>query len=655
MLEKINEFILKLARLLLKGENQNSKILLLMLLVPILGVMIICYLTFIPPIQKEAQFVNQMDFTEAIQQEDWKVLYSDPKPEQNLWDHCESDLSCPGNPKSNELFVNGFEHREKHVEKVSHLHGKRFWIGRIFPKEKLTEWNSKGAHQIILGYFYATIELFVNGERVSVRDWMTTRLPVTVDISKNANQDLYVAVRILHNMDEPFPDSLAGTGVVTDTQLEKHLRYNEFSQIFKPSVGIGFCFGLGILFFMFWVASPKRQEFAAYAAISLLQIPSQAMLIPFVWLHLGNYMYHRINYILAWYQVAMIIFLGLTISRIRTKYSMYFMCIAMILPWGLFLSSWTTSQFYENTGFVYNYFEWSSYFVAVFLIFSQARLVGQKRGELWDPYREIKLYLFAGTLITIALVQNLAGIASWDMRLYYTEFVISLFAIITVHEYRRQSNFVSASPVSKYHQIAKTIDALPCFALSIDLKNSESLFRYGAENGLGGSIVQKLMYHLSNIINDHGAELISSEGDSILLFLVAKDEEREMVLQKAMDLCEDLKKGLDQYLTLTKIPLNYELRIAMESGVIRPIWHDLGGKKLPGWEQVGASNVFVDLARMLEAESSQMPRSVTALVVKPEIGKLIKKFNSKLVFEVTTTTIKHGRKLELEMAKLSSY
>ena len=57
------------------------------------------------------------------------------------------------------------------------------------------------------------------------------------------------------------------------------------------------------------------------------------------------------------------------------------------------------------------------------------------------------------------------------------------------------------------------------YLISLDLKNSESLFRLGAEQGVGGSYVKNLMQHLATVVIQRNGELIASEGDSILFFI----------------------------------------------------------------------------------------------------------------------------------------
>lgn len=649
----MKDFLDKISTFVLKGSDPNSKWLLSLLGLPVLAAIFIGFLVIYIPYSKETQFIAQLDFIERLKQEEWRVLYTDPKPSLDVWNNCQSDLSCPANPRVPDLFLNGELHKEKHVEKARALRGKRFWISRVFTKDQLQVWRNKGAEQILLGYFYASIELFVDGERILGRKGIDSRHPLLIKIPEAPKKDIYVAIRLLHDMDEPFPDSLFVSGVINSLQLERHLRDAEYYQLVRPSIGMGFSLGLGFLFLILWLASWKRQEFAAFAVISILQAPSQAMLNIFVWLHLGNFWFHRFSFVLACYHALAIVFLGLTISRIRTWYSSIFLILGVLIPWLFLLGPWNTDQFFENSYFVYDYIEWNAYFIAIFLIYTQARLVSQKRGELWDPFREHKMYIVALLLLSVALVKIFGNIAAWDMRPIYTQFVISILAVMMVAEYRRQINFVNRSPISKYHQLAKSLSEIKCWVVSIDLKNSEKLFRIGADMGIGGSLVKKLMFHLSNIINGKGGELISSEGDAILFFIPDSLSNTTTSLKITFDLCVELEKALKEYLKMTELTGDYELRIALDSGIIRPIWHELGGKKLPGWEQVGASTVFVDLARMHEVEAAQTSRSVTGLVVRPDVSTEVIKFFPQLKFEKIKTTIKHGRVMELALTVLN--
>ncbi len=635
----------------MKGVDSESKLLVALWSIPVVFSILLLLKVLVPSFTAELNFANERDFIEAIKNEEWRVLYSDPKPDLERWQSCKKDVSCPGNPNTGALFSAGAFRGENHYKTTQKLRGSRYWLGRVFPKEKVAEWRAKGATQILVGYFYGSYEVFLNGERQIVRDGVTSRSPLAVELPLSDSGDFFVAIRLLHDMDEPYPDVLVA-GALTPLQLEKHLRDAEFQQLVKPALAVGFSAGLGFLFLLLWLAAWKRMEYAAFSAYAFLQAAGNSLLIPFVWLHTGNHLYHRIYFFVSWYQGLAILFIGLTMARLRTWYATIALLILLVAPWFSLLTDWRTDQFYENSLVVYRVFQSFAYLMATSILLLQARLVARKRGELLDPYREHKLYICAAVLVSMAIAQWVADAGSLDIRVVYNEVVISILAIAMAHEYRRQSNFVSKSPVSKYHQFATELSELHSYVISLDLKNSEALFRIGSEQGLGSTLVKKLILKFSQLANDRGAELISSEGDSLILFLPVSEDSDES-LRKALSLCFELKMALKAYLLEEKLSPDFELRIALQEGKIRPIWHELGGRKFPGWEQVGESTVFVDLARMLEAEAKVLPRSCSSLVLMPKLTESVKKLQPALLFQQYETTIKHGRRLSLHMAKLS--
>jgi hypothetical protein len=198
----------------------------------------------------------------------------------------------------------------------------------------------------------------------------------------------------------------------------------------------------------------------------------------------------------------------------------------------------------------------------------------------------------------------------------------------------------------------KETNEINAIVISVDLKDSEALFKLGASKGLGGSLIQKLMFHLSKVINHQNAELISNEGDSILFFIPINSNFIEVIIS-ALNTCLDFKKSLNEFIVFSKLPKEFELRMAIDLGKIRPIWHELDGRKFPGWEQLGNSNVFVNLARMLEAESIIKTRQESIIVIRPELFEMISNEFPRVDFHKTVSLIKHNRSLDLYIGKVN--
>lgn len=641
---RVESVLVRFGRLCLAGNDPASPVLLFLWGAPLVTVTLILWAACGPSFSIEHRFVDSGGFAQKIDDGQWRTLHSDPRPDLTHWSDCADDAACPGNPHNPSLFA-GSKRDGGHAAVVQTLRGKRYWIGLVLSRNDLAEWTRKGASHLLIGYVYGSAEVFADGKSLFVRDAVTSRLPITIDLPEKPAKSLYVAVRILHDMDEPFPDVL-DSAVVNALQLEKYLRKSEFENVVRPCLVLGYNLALGLLFALMWAAAPRRQEFAGFSTYCLVNAAKAGQLLHLVWLHSGGHLFHRLFFILACYSLLSALFMALTIARLRTWYTAAGFTVLLGLPWLLLLMPWGTDQFFANADFIYRHFETPAYLLAAALILLQARLVAEKRGELIDPYREHKLYIAAFTFLALPFVHLVIDSGVIDVR----SVSMSLMMLMVIQEYGSQTRALGRSPQSRYHQLATPVTEVPCVAVSLDLKNSERLFNLGVESGRGGDIVKELMQRLLGKVDAAGGVLLSSEGDSLIFML---PDDGDASLRRAVELCLTLHGTLKAFLAQAKFPAEFELRLALEYGRIKPVWNEMGSKQVPGWTQVGSSTVFVDMARMLEAESKLCSRSMTSIVLKPAAAQRVRAFYPRLTFESVSANIKHGRRLDLEVATLT--
>ncbi len=104
------------------------------------------------------------------------------------------------------------------------------------------------------------------------------------------------------------------------------------------------------------------------------------------------------------------------------------------------------------------------------------------------------------------------------------------------------------------------------------------------------------------------------------------------------------------------LPTDIRLRAAMDTGTIRPIWQRFEGRDVPSWEQTSDSNVFVDVARLLEAEAKVGDKQESSLIFKSELAPEVTIHSGlrSIVSRTETVEIKHGRKMNVAIVSLSA-
>lgn len=616
---------------------------------PALVTLIILSIGVFPHLYTEKNVHNPMDFSVPLNQDEYLTSYEDfgdqqiQKSQDLLW------------AKQN------FRRMLPHSSQLDQMHGQLYWIGIEISPERAQKALLLNANNFMLGQILGTWELYIDSTLVKTGGKLQSRHPVVISIPEDIlkkKEGFKISARIRNDMEDFYPDVLFFTGFATELQLQKMNNSEDFDKLIFNSIAFGVNLALGLLFLSLWFCGMRKQELAALAAVGLLHAAIQGGRLPLVYYHMGALNWHRLNFVSTFYEAVIMIWLGLSISRIRSRSVLILLAILLIAPWFVFATSATTNDIFF---YVWQMSRWStpfSYVIAAAICFGQGRVVSsQHRLNLEDPSRILKLNLSS-------LAMLLMGLSIWhgnalylDYRIFNTALIMVLSTIV-VHEYRKQELFNRRSPISKYHQRIKLPEDVFCFLSTIDLKNSESLYRFSAEKGLGGTLIIEIISKFYDQIVKAGGEVIQTEGDSITFFFDTSDTKNN--LNKILLLIQELNQILlnQHQLNVAKYGSEYPteifMRVAVEKGSIKPIWQNFEGRDVAGWLQASNSNVFVDVARLLEAESKLGNKSESTIVLsqgKEQLGEGFK------IFKVhqDQVIIKHGRKINVSVISLGSF
>ena len=619
-----------------RSDGKSRQTLAVLSGVPIVFTILVLMAAVIPWLVTEAQRVDPRPFAENIPADDWLATYTDD--EATLWR------------------VRHPRYQYPHSQELDRRHGQTYWIGTEIGPEMVRRAQSAEANLFFIGYIVGDWEVYVDSKLVKKGGLGDVRRPVIIQIPevsfRNPN-GFRVGVRIVNSDNAMYPDTLFFTGLGTERQIETHRRWQDFMQMITNSMAFGTNLALGIFFLALWLCGLRKQELAAFAAFGLLHAAIQAESLPLIGDYLGSQKAFRFNFITKSYEAVLVIWLGLALARIRSFRISGGIFVALALPWLIFLTPWSPNQIYHLTYFMTIWSSPGSYFIAAFLCLAQARLVSSHhRQDLVDPSRIIKLHASWIALVAMGLVELYGNRIYIDTRILNISLLVGLAAAV-VHDFRRQELFIRRAPLSRYHQKAELPKRVSCVLAAIDLKRSESLYQFGSAQGVGGAYVAEIISQFYRTIVDRGGEVIQTEGDSITFFFDRDENDRSVI-----DTVDSIR-GLDQLLKFhvrdfrdannKPLPQDLRLRAALSVGAIRPTWQRFEGRDVPSWEQTSDSSVFVDIARLLEAEAKAGNKSESSIIVQRDLAE---EALGASVTQLASVVIKHERKVDVSIASL---
>ena len=605
---------------------------------------------------------------------DWRVHYDDPRSNTLL--DCVSDPICIGNPTNNFLFEKGaLRDNPEHHQILSDLRGKTFWIGTKIKKEIVENAKREGLHVIMVGFLWSTYELRWNGKIIKTGNWKSGRDLITIALSEAemvTDQDSIMTIRMVNDSEHGFPDHInwkSGLGFATADQIKIYERFMEFYNRVLNSISMGFNLALSLLFFAFWLCNPKKQELILFSAYGLLYSFTESIRTPLVWHHLGESFLKNLYFVTTIYEPLFILLLAFSITRLRSKFVFAFSFTALVFPWCIFFTNFPSMKIFIFSNNFSHFFSPLCYISATLLCFSQARLVSQiSFSEIQDPGRVYKLHA-AAVLIALICIIHASGVYGFSDLRVYNSFALIGLATTIVADYRRQELLIRRSPISKYHLKSTLPEKINCVMTSVDLKKSEDLYRLGLEFGQGSLYVQEVMSRFYKEILTDGGEIVQSEGDSLIYFF-DEDESTSGAspIKKAIDSVERLNKILltmanedfgiqkqsEIHAKRLKTALqNLRLRAAISDGQLKPTFQRCDGRDIPIWSQIGEKNIFVEVARLLEVESSIGTPMESVVLFKEDVVKNnYNQHNLNWKARGVRLSAKHGREIHVAAASL---
>lgn len=538
----------------------------------------------------------------------------------NVHEYCNpkqlNSTQCIASPDNPTLWESpSFKNNHEDKEKILALKGKDFWIGKIISPEELRNAKYQNFDHYILNFFAEKYEVWVDGKFYSSGTLNFNDVPVILrfPLSRFAEESpLYLAIKIENGINATFPEVISlikQEGFASSSAAANFMTFMGFYPVLSSFMSLIFTLMIGFLFFSLWLMKKKRKEFGFMAiflfAFSLSQFFQNNALS---WLQFSVSPSVNIFFLCAEANTA--ILLAASFARLRRVFFVFTIPLLLILTIFVPIIFESTTSVYYAPQFISFWYTPVFYLIAAFLCFLQFyALVPMNFGGKTIHKRMQDLIIFGGTLTLIGLAYAFASYSASSNEILWRNFInIGLTIILCVvlfREWYRQNQYSAKVFVSNYHRRLQLPEKIQGLLIKLNIKQTEKLLRYQPVNKSNTDIVNECLSLIWSAINDNAGTILETEGDSLVAFFedsplnpAHNNAVRSILLAKRE--IEDLDYQIKKKDPVNTTHWSVGFRIAIATGAIKPIWHEILDSRHAAWENVGDIDLFDEVDRYLE-------------------------------------------------------
>ena len=519
-----------------------------------------------------------------------------------------------------------------------------YWLQARVDHTLLEKASQEHAYTLVLGWFRGSYEAWLNGKPAGTSEGrIALPLVITVHEGELSSPELQITVRVEKLPDHQFGDLMnigTDTGFYDARNLDSYFGFHGFWARTRPIAFLAINALIALFFFAVWIHFPIKAEYFYLALFSLSSAFVQLRNIDFVFLSLSWAGLFRLSFLASCGTALSGFLLGMALARVRRKVIGAFALFPPIILVAIAL-------FADNTGIR----TWDRIAVHVFnplgLAFgglaclSQTLYLLKRFGPKSASKSRMRTLAFAsiGLLAMAWLYYYRSNLSLFAFKTHYwmishtsaNLLVLLYMSFVMLQELRQQTLLVEKTPVSEYHRRPVLPDVLSGTLLTIDMKNSESLFRISTTDTSGENWVGVWRSHAYLAIARYEGTVLQKKGDEIQIFFDAdKSPSSEGTAFAAFAELVRVSRALEASIPVHDVvhsgTLRFRIRGSLASGHIKPIWEKMGrGIEEPYWEQAQGSQAFVEAARLLDAEKQLVnSKTIDALAMEEKIYQKVR-------------------------------
>lgn len=600
----------------------------------------------------------------------WSVLFG--RDEHACWS--KTTRACPAQPSSSALWNSSIKRwSPEYYQRLDADLNAPYWMGIQIPPNELKRAATHGATRLLLGMLFSRYEVWLDGHLAQTGHYLENDLPVAIDISRERleqNEPLSIAVAVFRDGRMRTIDSswfVPTLGLFTSKAADEQIRWTVFAGDTRFLIMFAIFVLLGTVFRFAASSDQAKDEFRAAALLSFILALTQFVMADSVFRMIGSTIYYRMISAFFLGEITAVLAFGLTIARNRQAYvtiastaTPVFLLLVFFLP-----SNWIDNgQIAQTT--VNSVTPFAYIFAGILCLIQFAQLQStQSRNRISEtPSQSRNTTLLAMTfmLISIGLAFLLESNSSANgltasIETHWARYLV-VFPLLTVTfslaaEVRRNFKLLDTTPISSFHKLAVLPSEVKGRIINIDLKNSETLFRAGANKEVGGTIMSTVLSEIWTTFSASGATVLQSAGDDLLVIYDEQTMRRsplawlETLHAIHVQLQVIAQRLADSHVELAGLK-TLEYRAAVCDGSVRPLWRVIGPSRLPAWVEAGNKNVFVESARLIEVERLTHVTTRGSVVILDDdltdLPSLAGNLAHPLHLQKLSGTGKHGRK-----------
>lgn len=551
----------------------------------------------------------------ALDRGAWKI-HLGAKPDSCYLPKVGAD--CPAHPGNGA--ISGSAHGLADLNRVlSEEKPKAFWLGYRLDGRVLGQAVFHRAHHLVLGWLKGRYQVWVNGHFIAEvpernQTPMVFNLPPSL---LDEGQDLFIAVHLIPRKSAknvvPFTAGF-GEGLTKLAGARSFERFFHFIEKTKAFALFSAYLIFALVFFLFWTGNRVQTEYLYLSVFALLGCVPEILYSDAFTFHISDTLALPVYFLWSTLKACAALVLGLSFARSRSSLFKY--SSATLLAIGLLIVFGIPLDYFADLR--KPFMRWlipGVFLLGAFACGTQAAALaaGAERGQLQARIRQ--LVLFALTLTALAAVNFQQFHLDFNIVLFkllwgVPEFLlVSFLGYLALKGYQHQAGLLNVSPLSPYHRRTHPPDRIQGVVMMLDLKNSEYFFRLSLELGQSSPIVPLALSRIAEVLTENGAVILRAEGDEAIAFFDEKAVANPLF--SALLACDRARRALDELAAELAFPepttnetIGLHFRAGIAEGALRPTWTHYHDRRLPSWEQVGESKVFVDAARVMEIEKT---------------------------------------------------
>jgi hypothetical protein len=572
---------------------------------------------------------------------DWRVLYgSSPGPCPAVARGSHGCLANPDEPGAWKHSHNRFEDdeaEERHEDRVVKRLWKDYWLKVAIPPELLAEARAKRVTQFLVGHFYSSYRVWIDGvfvkEGTGVLDPVPLLLPLSAE-NLASKRPLEIVMQIIFDNEKIPVDHFTSNyaqGFVKASTADRYILMMSFGNRARP-ISLFLAYALiGALFFFLWLPARHKQEYFYMALLAIAAGAWEARYIDFIERAIDREMVANLCVVLRAYLIGFILLLSLAVARVRHDVMRILLALTLVAPVLFVFTIPTVDGKIAVRDFLQVKATTAIFAFAAFFcgLRAWALAVGSTRfGQV--PARVRSLALFATGLLAAGVVNYLVESKVFYLfthraflRGYEWLGLMLYLAALALREYAADEALVQDMPVSEYHRRPALPESLKGALLAIDLKSSEPLYRQRAIMSSVDLVTAWRSQVYSAALQSQGT-IVSKKGDEVLVFFDA--EKNQSPSETALRVFSEVARVSDLLATEFRrqglFPPQvdgFHFRAALSEGAIRPIWEDVAGRREAYWEEAGDTMPFVQASRLMDIERKiKETSSTTTMLVMDE-------------------------------------